>query len=65
MRVALERCEHHQRAEYLEQLKTLGVDMTRYLLALRPEFAPAKEIIVGPAANTVPPNSEGAWTLSS
>lgn len=53
MQVELERCSHQQRVEYLEQLKVLGVDMTRYLLALRPEFVPSKEIIVGPAANTV------------
>ena len=51
MKVELEKMENEQKAAFLQQLQELGVDMTRYLVALRPEFVPEKEIVVGPAAN--------------
>lgn len=53
MKVGLEKMENEQKAEFLRKLQELGVDMTRYLVALRPEFVPEKEVIVGPAANVV------------
>ena len=52
--VMVERDQHSQRVEFLSSLKELGVDMTRYLLSLRPEFVPEKEVIVAPATRTVP-----------
>ena len=51
MTVEMEKLEHEQKAAFLRKLQELGVDMTRYLVALRPEFVPEKEIVVGPAAN--------------
>ena len=51
MKVEVEKMENEQKAAFLQQLQELGVDMTRYLVALRPEFVPEKEIVVGPAAN--------------
>ena len=51
MKVELEKMENDQKAAFLQKLQELGVDMTRYLVALRPEFVPEKEIVVGPAAN--------------
>ena len=53
MKVELEKMENEQKAAYLQKLQELGVDMTRYLVALRPEFVPEKEIVVGPAAKVV------------
>ena len=53
MKVELEKMENEQKASYLQKLQELGVDMTRYLVALRPEFVPEKEIVVGPAAKVV------------
>lgn len=50
MEVELEKMENEQKAAFLRNLQELGVDMTRYLVALRPEFVPEKEIVVGPAA---------------
>ena len=49
----LERSEHHHKAEYLQKLKDMKVDMTRYLISQQPEFVPEKEVIVGPAVRTV------------
>ena len=53
MKVEVEKMENEQKAAYLQKLQELGVDMTRYLVALRPEFVPEKEIVVGPAAKVV------------
>jgi hypothetical protein len=53
MKVELEKMENEQKAAFLQKLQELGVDMTRYLVALRPEFVPEKEIVVGPAAKVV------------
>ena len=49
--VEMEKVENEQKTAFLRKLQELGVDMTRYLVALRPEFVPEKEIVVGPAAN--------------
>ena len=51
MTVEMEKVENEQKTAFLRKLQELGVDMTRYLVALRPEFVPEKEIVVGPAAN--------------
>ena len=53
MKVELEKMENEQKAEFLRKLQELGVDMTRYLVALRPEFVPEKEVVVGPAAKVI------------
>ena len=53
MKVEVEKMENEQKAAFLQKLRELGVDMTRYLVALRPEFVPEKEIVVGPAAKVV------------
>lgn len=53
MRVTVEKAENEQQAKYLSELQGLEVDMTKYLVALQPEFVPEKEIIVGPASREV------------
>lgn len=53
MKVELEKMENEQKAAFLHRLEELGVDMTRYLVALRPEFVPEKEVVVGPAVNVI------------
>ena len=58
MEVELEKVENEQKTEFLHKLQELGVDMTRYLVALRPEFVPEKEVIVGPAARVVQGSSK-------
>ncbi len=52
----MEKAENEQNAKFLAELRDLGVDMTKYLVALQPEFVPEKEIIVGPAAREVTVN---------
>ena len=56
-KLEVERKEHLQKAAYLQSLKDLGVDMTKYLVALQPHFAPEKEVIVGGPAATVAPST--------
>ncbi|XP_064395778.1 uncharacterized protein LOC135342867 [Halichondria panicea] len=56
VRVDVEKAENEQNAKFLAELRDLGVDMTKYLVALQPEFVPEKEIIVGPAAREVTVN---------
>jgi len=53
MRVEVEKSENEQEAAFLSQLRGLGVDMTKYLVALQPEFVPEKEVIVGPATREI------------
>lgn len=53
MEVELDKEENEQKAFYLKKLQSLGVDMTKYVLAIQEEFVPEKEIIVGPAAREV------------
>ena len=53
MKLEIEKAEHEQKTAYLSKLQELGVDMTRYLVAMRPEFVPEKEVVVGPAASVV------------
>ena len=57
MKVELEKAEDSLKAEFLQQLKEMGVDMTKYLTSLQPQFAPEQEIIVGPATTTVAPKT--------
>lgn len=52
-KLEVERKEHQLKAVHLESLKELGVDMTRYLIALQPQFGPEKEVIVGGPTTTV------------
>ena len=59
----LEKLENEQKAAYLSQLKSRGVDMTKYLIALQPEFVPEKEIIVGPAVREVSNKTSGGFTV--
>ena len=59
MQLEVEKAENEMRQEYMRGLKDLGVDMSRYLICRQPEFAPDKEVIVGPAMQTVArPNAE-------
>lgn len=58
VRVELEKAENERKTRYLTELKRLGVDMTKYLVALQPEFVPEKEVIVGPAVREVTLNTE-------
>lgn len=53
MEVELDKEENEQKAFYLKKLQSLGVDMTKYVLAIQEEFVPEKEIIVGPATKEV------------
>ena len=53
MQLEIEKAENEMRQEYLQGLKQLGVDMSRYLICRQPEFAPDKEVIVGPATQTI------------
>lgn len=57
MRVEVEKAENEQKAAFLAELRSLGVDMTKYLVALQPEFVPEKEVIVGPATREVTINA--------
>ena len=49
----MEKEENEQKAAYLEKLQEMGVNMTRYMLAIRKELVPTDDIIVGPALNEV------------
>lgn len=49
----MDKLENEQKAFFLKKLQDLGVDMTRYMLALQEEFVPEKEIIVGPATKEI------------
>jgi hypothetical protein len=53
MEVELDKEENEQKAFYLKKLQALGVDMTKYMLAIQEDFVPEKEIIMGPAAREV------------
>ena len=53
MNVEVEKAKNEQETAFLAELRSLGVDMTKYLVALQPEFVPEKEVIVGPATREV------------
>ncbi len=53
MEVELDKEENEQKAFYLKKLQSLGVDMTKYILALQEDDVPLKEIIVGPATKEI------------
>ncbi len=53
LQVELERTENDQKAQFLQSLQDLGVDMTRYMLAIRKELAPTRDVIVGPPVKEV------------
>ena len=45
--------ENEQKCSFLLQLQGLGLDMSKYLLALQKEFVPEKQIVIGPATREV------------
>ena len=53
LEVELDKEENEQKAYFLKNLQSLGVDMTQYMLAIQEEFVPEKEIIVGPATEEI------------
>lgn len=48
----IEKAKNELEAKYLEQLKTLGVDMTKFLVNQQPYYKIHKEIIIGAAQHT-------------
>ena len=53
MQVELEKEENEQKAFFLKKLQSLGVDMTKYMLAIEEDYVPEREIVLGPATKEV------------
>lgn len=53
MEVELEKEENEQKAFFLKKLQSLGVDMTKYMLATKEDYVPEREIVLGPATEEV------------
>ena len=53
LEVEMEKKENEEKTMFLQHLQDLGVDMTKYLLAIRKELVPTKDIIVGPPVKEI------------
>ena len=49
----MDKVENEQKVFFLRKLQELGVDMTKYMMAIQEEFVPEKEVVVGPATKEV------------
>ena len=49
----MEKIENEQKTYFLKQLESLGVDMTKYMLASQEDIVPEREIVVGPPAREI------------
>ncbi len=48
MEAEVDRSENEQKAKFLKELKKLGVDATRYLVSLQPQFQVENEVVAVP-----------------
>ena len=53
MDLEIEKCRNEQEEKFLTELKSLGVDMTQYMLHQQPRYKINQEVIVGPSPSNV------------
>ena len=53
MDLEIEKCRNEQEEKFLTELKSLGVDMTQYMLHQQPWYKINQEVIVGPSPSNV------------
>ena len=63
MDLKIEKCHNEQEEKFLTELKSLGIDMTQYMLHQQPRYKVNQEVIVGPSLSNVH-NSTWCVTLN-